>query len=230
MDFSNIACWIWPLIAGIICGILGYYLRKWTSNEDKEVKTIDYSADLEACKRKTASLQADLDACTRKTTSLQAELASSASKLSQAKKAPIAATSTASIASSFAAGAATSAVTKTVAENNPPQEKSNGVVGIPFDAVAAKSAYGKKKVRENDLTIVEGIGPKISELFHNHDIKTWAALANTSIPKCQEVLNSGGKRYEIHRPGTWPTQAELAALGKWAELKKWQDEHDYGKA
>jgi len=25
-------------------------------------------------------------------------------------------------------------------------------------------------------------------------------------------------------------QAGLAAQGKWAELKKWQDEHDYGKA
>jgi len=227
MDFSNIACWIWPLIAGIICGILGYLLGRLFSSNNK---TIDYSADLDACKRKTASLQADLDACTRKTASLQADLASSESKLSLAKKAPLAATSTASIASSFAAGAATGAVTNTVTENTPPQEKGNGIIGVPFDAAAAKSAYGKKKVRENDLTIVEGIGPKISELFHNHDIKTWAALANTPVQKCQEVLNSGGKRYEIHRPGTWPMQAEMAALGKWAELKKWQDEHDYGKA
>lgn len=228
MDFSNIACWIWlPLIAGLICGILGYLLGRLFGSSTN--KTIDYSADLEDCKRKTASLQADLDACTRKTASLEADLASSESKLSLAKKAPLAATSTASIASSFAAGAATS---KTVIENTNTSEPSPsiGIIGVPFDAAVAKGAYGKKKVRENDLTIVEGIGPKISELFHNHDIKTWAALASTSVEKCQEVLNSGGKRYEIHRPGTWPMQAEMAALGKWAELKKWQDEHDYGKA
>lgn len=221
MDFSNIACWIWPLIAGVICGILGYLLgRLFGSNNNK---TIDYSADLEACKRKTASLQADLDACTRKTASLETELKESNSKLNVAKTAPIAASTTASMASSFAAGAAVTAAT-------PVTNNSDGIIAVPFDAAAAKTAYGKKKVRENDLTIVEGIGPKISELFHNHDIKTWAALANTSIEKCQEVLNSGGKRYEIHRPGTWPMQAEMAALGKWAALKKWQDEHDYGKA
>jgi hypothetical protein len=30
-------------------------------------------------------------------------------------------------------------------------------------------------------------------------------------------------------PGTWPKQAELAAEGKWDELKAWQEELDGGK-
>ena len=99
---------------------------------------------------------------------------------------------------------------------------------IPFDAAAAKAAFGKK-VKENDLTVVEGIGPKIQELFHNHDVKTWKALSECSLEKCQDVLTSGGDRFKMHKPGTWPKQAKFAYEGKWAELLKWQDELDGGK-
>lgn len=99
----------------------------------------------------------------------------------------------------------------------------------PFDAITARTVFGKS-IKEDDLTVIEGIGPKIKELFHNSDIKTWDSLANTSIEKCKEVLKNGGKRFDIHTPDTWPMQASLAAQGKWQELKSWQDENDYGKS
>lgn len=102
------------------------------------------------------------------------------------------------------------------------------VAGVAFDAAAAKAAFGKK-IKENDLTVVEGIGPKIQELFHNFDVKTWAALAGTSVEKCQEVLESGGARFKMHNPKTWPEQAGLAAEGKWQKLKDWQDALDGGR-
>jgi predicted flap endonuclease-1-like 5' DNA nuclease len=192
---ENIPCWLIPLIVGFICAILGYLLgRLFGKGEDP-------SNDLDLWKRKNASLQADLEAC-------RSELKIIAAAV------PVAASSSASISSSFANKAVdTTPSTVTVA---------------PFDASAAKAAMGKT-IKEDDLTIVEGIGPKIKELFHNFDIKTWTTLADTSVEKCQKVLNSGGKRFEIHRPKSWPLQAKLAAEGKWDELKKWQDEHDYGK-
>ncbi len=99
---------------------------------------------------------------------------------------------------------------------------------VPFDTDAAKAVFGKK-IKQDDLKVVEGIGPKIEELFHNHDIKTWKALSESSVEECQKVLKSGGKRFEIHKPGTWPRQAKLAYEGKWEELLKWQDELDGGK-
>ncbi|AEH00755.1 hypothetical protein [Lacinutrix sp. 5H-3-7-4] len=99
---------------------------------------------------------------------------------------------------------------------------------VVFDLVAAKAVFGKN-IKQDDLTIVEGIGPKIKELFHNHGVTTWSALADCSVEKCLEVLKSGGKRFEIHKPGTWPKQASLAALGQWQELKDWQDKLDGGK-
>lgn len=99
---------------------------------------------------------------------------------------------------------------------------------IPFNGDAAKAVFGKR-IKQDDLTVVEGIGPKIQQLFHNHDVTTWKALSECSIEKCQAVLDSGGDRYKIHKPNTWPKQAELAYQGKWAELLKWQDELDGGK-
>ena len=99
---------------------------------------------------------------------------------------------------------------------------------IAFDAAAAKAAFGKR-IKNDDLKVVEGIGPKIEGLFHNFDIKTWKALSEATVDKCQEVLNSGGERYRIHDPASWPMQAKMAYEGKWKDLVKWQDEHKAGK-
>ncbi|WP_417443449.1 hypothetical protein [Joostella sp.] len=99
---------------------------------------------------------------------------------------------------------------------------------LPFDATLAKAAFGKK-IKQDDLKIVEGIGPKIELLFHSKGIKTWKDLSECSVQKCTEVLQSGGKAYEIHKPGTWPEQAKLAYEGKWTELHKWQGELKGGK-
>lgn len=98
-----------------------------------------------------------------------------------------------------------------------------------FDAEGAKSAF-EKTVKQDDLKIVEGIGPKIEELFQNAGITTWKQLSETSVEKRQEVLDSGGDNYKVHDPSTWAEQAELAYLNKWSALKKWQDELDGGKA
>ena len=88
-----------------------------------------------------------------------------------------------------------------------------------------------KKTTENgdDLSKVEGIGPKIAEHFNAAGIHTFAELAATSVERLQEILTEAGPAYASHNPGTWPKQAEMAAAGKWDELKAWQDELDGGK-
>jgi len=99
---------------------------------------------------------------------------------------------------------------------------------VPFDAELAASVF-LRKIKENDLKIVEGIGPKIEELFHTAGIRTWKALSETSVEKCRQILDDGGERFRIHKPDTWPKQCELAHLGKWNELKEWQDQMTGGK-
>ncbi len=97
-----------------------------------------------------------------------------------------------------------------------------------FDSDAAKAALGKK-IKQDDLTMVEGIGPKIAEIFKNAGINTWADLGNTEVERCKELLAEAGDRYKMHDPETWPRQAKLAAEGQWQELADWQDKLDGGR-
>ena len=94
---------------------------------------------------------------------------------------------------------------------------------VMIDLAAAKAA-GFTLKNANDLTVVEGIGPKINELFHNADIKTFTQLAAASAPQMRKILDDGGSRFRIANPGTWAQQAALAAANKWKELKKLQND------
>ena len=95
-------------------------------------------------------------------------------------------------------------------------------VATVIDLAAAKKA-GFALKNANDLTVIEGIGPKINELFNNARIKTFAQLANQSVPQMRKVLDDGGSRFRIANPSTWGQQAALAAENKWDELKKLQN-------
>ena len=85
------------------------------------------------------------------------------------------------------------------------------------------------EVEADDLTKIEGVGPKIKELLINAGLPTFAAVAAATPEQIKEILTNAGSRYARHNPGTWPKQAEMAAAGQWDELKKWQDELDGGK-
>ncbi len=81
----------------------------------------------------------------------------------------------------------------------------------------------------DDLTVIEGIGPKISELLKAAGIPTFAQLAMASVSHLKAVLDAAGARFQMHDPGTWPEQAALAASGATAELKALQDSLKGGK-
>lgn len=98
-------------------------------------------------------------------------------------------------------------------------------------APAAKKAPAKKaaKAKGDDLKIIEGIGPKIAEVFNDAGIATFQDLANADVAKLREILDAAGSQFASHDPTTWPQQAELAALGKMDELKALQDELQGGR-
>jgi predicted flap endonuclease-1-like 5' DNA nuclease len=78
-------------------------------------------------------------------------------------------------------------------------------------------------VREDDLIIIEGIGPKIKELLRNAGIVNFAQLADTPVSRLQEILDAAGPNYRHAHPRTWPEQSVLARDGKMDELKALQD-------
>ena len=96
-------------------------------------------------------------------------------------------------------------------------------------AAPAKKAT-KAKSTGDDLTIIEGIGPKIADLFIAEGIATFAQLADTSVERMTEILHAAGSRFSMHKPDTWAQQSALARDGKMDELKTLQDELNAGKA
>ena len=86
-----------------------------------------------------------------------------------------------------------------------------------------------KKVAQDDLKLVEGVGPKIEGLLNDAGIHTWADLANADQDKLQAILDEAGSRYRMHDPATWAKQAALAAAGSWEELEEYQAHLQGGK-
>jgi len=85
------------------------------------------------------------------------------------------------------------------------------------------------KPKKDDLRKIEGIGPKIAGLLKERGIETFSQLAGAKVKTLEEVLKEAGPRFRMHKPGSWPKQAKLAAAGKWDDLKTLQDELDGGK-
>lgn len=107
-----------------------------------------------------------------------------------------------------------------------PAHIASGTKDEDLNLEEAKTIFGKT-IKLNDLTLVEGIGPKIASILEDNDIKTWRGLANTKVDVLESILEKNSLQF--HSPNTWPRQAALAASGNWKELLSWQDALDGGK-
>ena len=87
----------------------------------------------------------------------------------------------------------------------------------------AKPEAKEAKEQADDLTKVEGIGPKAAEALGKNGINSYATLAKAEPDNIKEILTEASSRMAHLDPTSWPKQAEMAANGKWDELKEWQD-------
>ena len=116
------------------------------------------------------------------------------------------------------------------AEEKPAKEK---VAATPVEekatpveekATPVEEKPKKKKVsKADDLTKVEGIGPKAAEALVAAGVATFADLAKAKPDAIKTMLTDASSRLAHLEPGSWPKQAKMAADGKWEELKEWQD-------
>jgi len=79
----------------------------------------------------------------------------------------------------------------------------------------------------DDLTKLEGIGPKVAKTLGALGITSFADLANVNAAKVQEALDAAGMQYM--NPAGWIDQAKLAAAGDMEGLAKLQDELKGGR-
>lgn len=71
-----------------------------------------------------------------------------------------------------------------------------------------------------NLSRIEGIGPKINTVLHESGIITYSQLSKTTVSGLQEILGEAG--LARFNPETWPEQAALAAKGDWDGLTRLQ--------
>ena len=95
-------------------------------------------------------------------------------------------------------------------------DKRNGKIGSKKSSSSDKKA--DESIVKDDLTLIEGIGPKIGNLLKTSGVNTFAKLSAATPNEIKSILSKGGSNYTSHDPGTWPEQAQLAADGKWSEL------------
>ncbi len=86
-----------------------------------------------------------------------------------------------------------------------------------LDLDSARAVLGKQIVLD-DLRVVEGIGPKITELCAGIGVMTSQQLAESDVETLQSMLDAAGSRFRMHRPASWPQQAALLASGQWEEF------------
>jgi len=92
--------------------------------------------------------------------------------------------------------------------------------GVEAEVAAPKKKAAKKA---DDLTLIEGIGPKVAEAFTAAGIVSFADVAATAPEKLKEILDAADGSFNAADTTTWPEQAQLAADGKMDELKELQD-------
>lgn len=85
-----------------------------------------------------------------------------------------------------------------------------------------------KSVKKDDLTLIEGVGPKSAEALIAEGIDSFEKLSKLSEEKIKKILSEASSSLAHLDPQTWAKQAKMAHEGKFDELKAWQDELDGG--
>ena len=182
------------LIAFLLGLLLGWWLGRRTLEKRIEELDASWQRRLDQCREEEAQSRAALKGCQSELESSRSELESCRSDLKSCQESLESCREELNTASAAAPGT------------------------LPQMAGGAEASE-----EPDDLTRIEGIGPKIEGLLNAQGITTWARLADTDVASLQSVLDEAGPRYRIHDPGTWPKQARLASEGAWDELEELQD-------
>ena len=122
-------------------------------------------------------------------------------------------------------------VAESAVEESPAEEKVAEEAPVAKEAekeAPAETPKAASKTESDDLTKVEGIGPKGAEALVKAGIDSYEKLAKTKADKIKEILTEASSRMAHLDPTSWPKQAKMAAEGKWDELKDWQDKAKAG--
>ncbi len=92
---------------------------------------------------------------------------------------------------------------------------------------AGHEAKKSAKKGADELTKIEGIGPKVAKVLKEAGITTFEELANATAGDLQKSLDAAGM--QMMNPEGWIDQAKLAANGDWQGVVKLQKELKGGR-
>jgi predicted flap endonuclease-1-like 5' DNA nuclease len=103
-------------------------------------------------------------------------------------------------------------------------EDTGELSGPPTDSQPRKTTSEMPRValKPDDLTVIEGIGPKMSSALIAAGIDSFAKLAATNEDSLRAAIAAAGMRFAPSLV-TWAEQAAYAAKGDWDGLKKFVD-------
>lgn len=214
-------CWLWWLLLSLLSFLLGFLLGALLFSNRKRLRELEeenarLKASLTTMEKDFMSLKYQHEELTKDAEELKRKL-----RICEADKAVIQGKYDRLKAEQEAqAGAEGGEGKGTAPEEDKP--KSKGLGGMVF-------ATPLGKIKQDDLKIVEGIGPKIESLLNADGIYTWADLAAATADRLNKILSDAGPRFSLAVPDTWPQQARLAQEGKWDELKELQDKLTGGR-
>ena len=208
MPYTLVKALVWLLIAFAIGLAIGWLLRNAAVRREM-AKARGDGAEQERLRQRVAELEPLIDERTR----LVAELEACRSQRRAGKRGSDAPAHGAAAPETAAEG---------VASADPVPDAS-------VDLAAAAAVLGTP-IEADDLTVIEGIGPKVAELCSGIGIRTWADLAGTEVSLLSTMLTDAGARYKVHDPTSWPEQAQLLAAGRWSEFQALIDRLDGGAA
>jgi predicted flap endonuclease-1-like 5' DNA nuclease len=209
----------WILVAVVLGIVIGWLLRSVTAKRQVErARAANAGASHESELNQLRSRLASLEPIVNERDRLKAELDAERRHRPPTSPDPArdAAPAGGTTAQAFAATTAPSAVGL-----DPGLDP-----GLVLDGAAAVLG---RKVELDDLTVVEGIGPKIAGLCHGIGITTWSELSQTEVSLLRTMLTDAGQRFKAHDPTMWPQQAALLAAGEWAAFKALTDSLDGGR-
>lgn len=216
----NILPW---LLSGLLGLLAGYLLwARWKAKFEEMESSYNslmkkyngLEADLKDCSHKRAILEGDISTANGRVKEMQYKMDEWEKAKASAAKASTTQAASPSGDASKATAAASSLVTNLVDKTE--SKEASGI----------NSAYAGLK--NTNLQIIEGIGPKMNEVLQDAGVKTWSDLAAKSEADVRAILDSHGDKYKIINPDSWPQQASLAAAGKWDELIDLQKKLDTG--
>ena len=90
-------------------------------------------------------------------------------------------------------------------------------------ASATEETPATEETTADDLTLIEGVGPKGAEALAAGGLATFAAIAAATPEEISAVLEAADGSFNSMVPTSWPEQAQLAADGKFEELEALKD-------